>query len=140
MSPGLKFLAGGAFVALAIGYLALRGAAESWQYYLSVDEARAEAASLEGRRVRVSGRVVRGSLEIGTDRRQAAFDLSGDVDTLHVTCHCIVPDNLREDIEVVVEGSLAEGALSGNKVITRCASKYEAEAAAGRELAAGSAG
>jgi cytochrome c-type biogenesis protein CcmE len=125
MSPGVKLTAGAVLVAAAIGYLAFVGAASSWQYYLSVDEAVADAVHLKGRRLRVSGRVTAGSLSIGEDRRQATFDLTGERHTLHVTCCCLLPDNLAEDIDVVVEGAFDADGIHGDKVITRCASKYE---------------
>jgi len=125
MSAGVKLTAGAALVAAGIGYLAFIGAAASWQYYLSVDEAVADAAHLEGRRLRVSGRVTVGSLSIGEDRRRATFDLAGERNTLHVTCRCLLPDNLAEDIDVVVEGVFGADGIHGDKVITRCASKYE---------------
>jgi cytochrome c-type biogenesis protein CcmE len=39
-----------------------------------------------------------------------------------------LPDNLKEDIDVVVEGRLNEsGALQGDRVLTRCASKYQSQ-------------
>jgi cytochrome c-type biogenesis protein CcmE len=125
MNPGVKLTAGALLVAAAIGYLAYLGAASSWQYYLSVDEAVADAAHLEGRRLRVSGRVVAGSLSISDDRRQATFDIASEKHTLHVACHCVVPDNLAEDIDVVVEGVFGVDGIHGDKVITRCASKYQ---------------
>ena len=125
MSPGLKLAAGALLMAAATGYLAYLGAASSWQYYLSVDEATADATSIEGKRVRVSGRIKTGSLTIADDRRQASFDLSGVAHTLHATCRCPLPDNLAEEIEVVVEGTLQADGIHGDKVITRCASKYQ---------------
>ena len=125
MNPGVKLTAGAVLVAAAIGYLAFLGAASSWQYYLSVDEAVADAAHLEGRRLRVSGRIAAGSLSIGDDRRQATFDLASERHTLHVTCRCLLPDNLAEDIDVVVEGVFEADIIHGDKVITRCASKYQ---------------
>jgi cytochrome c-type biogenesis protein CcmE len=36
-----------------------------------------------------------------------------------------MPDNLEEDIDVVVEGVLRTDGIHGHKVITRCASKYQ---------------
>ena len=116
-------------LAIAIGYLAYLGASSSWQYYLSVDETVADAKSLSEQRVRVSGRVAVGSLTISERRNDAVFDLVGFVHTLRVTCHCPMPDNLAEDIDVVVEGVLQGDRLHGNKVITRCASKYEPKTA-----------
>jgi cytochrome c-type biogenesis protein CcmE len=112
-------------MAAAIGYLAYLGAASSWQYYLSVDEAVADATHIEGKRIRVSGRVRTGSLMIVDDRRHATFDLEGEQHMLHATCHCTLPDNLAEDIDVVVEGTFQRGGIHGDKVITRCASKYQ---------------
>jgi cytochrome c-type biogenesis protein CcmE len=125
MSPGLKLTAGALLMAAAIGYLAYLGAASSWQYYLSVDEAVADATHIEGKRIRVSGRVAAGSLLIVDDRRQATFDLVGDRHRLDVTCCCSLPDNLAEGIDVVVEGTFQADGIHGDKVITRCASKYQ---------------
>lgn len=126
MSPSVKILLGATVVTAAIGYLAFLGAANSWQYYMSVDEAAEDAARLLGKRVRVSGRVSSGSLSIGEDRRRATFELAGQRHALSVSAVCWLPDNFAEDIDVVVEGTLAAGGIQGDKVITRCASKYQA--------------
>jgi cytochrome c-type biogenesis protein CcmE len=49
-----------------------------------------------------------------------------------------VPDNLAEDMEVVVEGTLREpDCLDGDKVLTRCAGKYEASRNDSQTAAAG---
>jgi cytochrome c-type biogenesis protein CcmE len=127
MTPGLKLMTGGVLVVGAIGYLAVEGAASSWQYYLSLDEVVADRGRLYGKQLRVSGRVADGSLSIVDDRRQAAFDLAGQRHKVHVTCRCTLPDNLAEDIDVVVEGTLQADGIHGRKVITRCASKYESK-------------
>jgi cytochrome c-type biogenesis protein CcmE len=124
MSSGAKLLIGALCFAAAIGYLAILGAAGSWQYYLSVDEAVIDAAQLLDKRLRVSGRVGAGSLAISDDRRQATFVLQGESHNLHVTCQCAMPDNFAEKIDVVVEGKLRNDGMHGHKVITRCASKY----------------
>jgi len=125
MSPGLKLSAGALLFAAAIGFLAYLGAASSWQYYLSVDEAAADAPHIEGKRIRVSGRVKTGTLAIADDRREATFDLAGELHTIHATCCCTMPDNLAEDIDIVVEGTFQSDGIHGDKVITRCASKYQ---------------
>jgi cytochrome c-type biogenesis protein CcmE len=125
---------GATSVAAAIGYLAYLGAISSWQYYLSVDETVTDAASLTGKRIRVSGRVAVGSLTIGEGRRNATFDLTGAVHKLRASCRCAMPDNLAEGIDVVVEGVLEADGIHGHKVITRCASKYQRmEAVAGHK-------
>jgi cytochrome c-type biogenesis protein CcmE len=125
MSIGIKLTAGALLMGAAIGYLAYLGAASSWQYYLSVDEAVTDSTHIEGKRIRVSGRVKSGSLTIIDDRRQATFELVGELHLLHVACRCPLPDNLAEGIDVVVEGTLQADGIQGDKVITRCASKYQ---------------
>lgn len=128
MSPQSKLIVGAAIVASATAYLAWLGAATSWQYYVLVDECAGSPEVFVGQRLRVSGRVAPASLEVGTDRNSATFALLGDTSTLQVSCRGIVPDNLAEDMEVVVEGTLRDPeCLQGDKVITRCASKYQAE-------------
>ena len=132
MSPNVKFTLGGLMVAALIGYLAFVGAAASWQYYLSVDEAVADMASLRGKRIRVSGRVMPGTLTINENRREAEFYLASATRPLHVACKCVIPDNLAINIDVVVEGKLQEEGLLGQKLITRCASKYQSSDAVAR--------
>lgn len=134
MSTSIKLLVGAALAGGAIGYLAYVGAANSWQYYLSVDEAVNDTSSLVGKHVRLSGRVAAGSLKISGDRRKAMFDLQGEQHRIHATCRGLMPDNLAENIEVVVEGTVCDSGIDGNKVITRCASKYQAKAASTAQL------
>lgn len=130
MSPQSKLIVGAAVVAGATAYLAWLGASASWQYYVLVDECVRSPDTFLGQRMRVSGRVVPASLDISADRNSATFALQGDRSILQVTCQGLIPDNLAEDMEVVVEGTLSEpDCLRGDKVITRCASKYQAESA-----------
>ena len=121
----------GALVLLAVtAYVAYLGASSSWQYYLTVDECAADLNQFAGRRVRVSGTVAPGSLQMGQDRKSATFLLEGSTDTLTAICDgpLPLPDNLAEGITVVVEGSVSPGgSLNAEKVLTRCASKYESQ-------------
>lgn len=126
MGTSLKLAIAGVMFAGVTAYVAFLGASGSWQYYLSVDECVADGTALVGRRLRVSGRVAAKSLHIAEDRSQASFRLKGAREDLGVVCEASLPDNLAEDIEVVVEGRLEHaGFLRGEKVLTRCASKYE---------------
>jgi cytochrome c-type biogenesis protein CcmE len=125
MRSSKKYIFGAASIVTLISYLAYLGAASSWQYYLSVDEAAADSAYLIGKRIRVSGHVAVGSLKIDANRRVAEFRLTGARRTLYVTCRCAMPDNLVENIDVVVEGTLQADGIHGHKIMTRCASKYE---------------
>jgi cytochrome c-type biogenesis protein CcmE len=126
MTTGKKMAIGGAIVVCATIFMAYRGASASWQYYLTADECVAESTSLTGRHLRVSGRIAAGTLAIERDRSRAAFALEADGAKLKVVCAGPLPDNLAEGIAVLVEGRLDDrGLLRGDKVLTRCASKYE---------------
>ena len=108
--------------------MAYLGTTASWQYYLTVDECLSDASELATQRMRVNGKVAVGSLQITPDRQRATFQLCGTNSKLPVNCTGPLPDNLAEDMEVVVEGRLDEtGRLQGDQVLTRCASKYETQ-------------
>ena len=54
------------------------------------------------------------------------FALEAGSANLKVVCSGQLPDNLAEGIAVMVEGRLDDdGLLQGEKVLTRCASKYQ---------------
>jgi cytochrome c-type biogenesis protein CcmE len=132
MSAGSKLaivglLLGGVTVAMA--YL---GAARSWQYYLTVDECLQRLATLPGYRIRVRGTIAANTLRLPPDRSGATFSLEGAEAELPVVCSGPLPDNLAEGIDVVVEGRVDEsGVLRGERLLTRCASKYESRRPSG---------
>jgi cytochrome c-type biogenesis protein CcmE len=128
MTTGRKLTLASVLVACAIIYLSYLGAAESWQYYLNVDECLTDTSLHSGSRLRVNGKVADGSLQIAPDRRQVAFTLKGTKGSLAVTCTGPIPDNLAENMDVVVEGRLeGQAKFHADKVLTRCASKYQSQ-------------
>jgi cytochrome c-type biogenesis protein CcmE len=132
MQTGWKLLIGGGVIAGVTAYMAYVGASASWQYYVNADECLASGAELVGNRIRVSGKVASGTLQIGSDRKTASFCLEAAKGQLPVVCTGTLPDNLAEGIDVVVEGQLeTANLLRGDKLLTRCASKYESERPAG---------
>lgn len=125
MNGAMKLALAGTISAAVILYVAFLGLSTTWQYYVLVDECQEQADGFRGKRLRVSGRVAHGSLSISEDRRKTCFFLAGDRHQIWVDCAGPLPDNLADCIDVVVEGVLQEdGHLQGQKVITRCASKY----------------
>jgi cytochrome c-type biogenesis protein CcmE len=129
MTTGRKLVIGGALVAGLIAYVAYRGASASWQYYLTADECVSEGKSLVGQRLRVSGRIAVHTLSVDNARTRACFVLAGNDANLSVVCSGPLPANLAEGMAVLVEGRLDDaGLLHGERVLTRCASKYESRA------------
>jgi cytochrome c-type biogenesis protein CcmE len=129
MSTAVKLGIAACIVTCVTAYMAYLGTTTSWKYYLTVDECLADAPELMKHRMRVNGKIVVGSLNIATSRQQATFKMCGTGRELPVSCVGPLPDNLAEDMDVVVEGRLDEsGHLLGDKVLTKCASKYAPEA------------
>jgi cytochrome c-type biogenesis protein CcmE len=130
MSTGKKLTIAGLVVAGVTAYMAYLGASSSWQYYMTVKECVANAKDITGQRVRVSGSIVPGSMMISPDRQEARFSLTELGSTIPVVCKGPLPDDLSPEkaMDVVVEGRV-DGAceLRGDKLITRCASKYDAK-------------
>jgi len=128
MTTGRKLAVASNFVAGAIVYLAYLGAAESWQYYLTVDECLNDVSLHGGTCLRVNGKVAGGSLKIAPDRHQADFIFQGAKGSLAVTFRGSIPDNLAENMDVVVEGRINdETQFHADKILTRCASKYQSK-------------
>ena len=128
MATGTRLAIGATIVLSVTAYMAYLGASSSWRYYLTVDECLAEATQLQSHRIRVSGVISADSLQVDRDRQRAEFRLEGSGQDLSVSCLGPLPDNLAEQRQVVVEGNLRpDGVLSGDKVLTRCASKYSSQ-------------
>jgi cytochrome c-type biogenesis protein CcmE len=128
MTTGRKLAIVSMLVAGAIAYLTYLGAAESWQYYLTVDECLNDASLHGGTCLRVNGKIAADSLQITPDRRQADFALQGEKGSLAVTFSGSIPDNLAENMDVVVEGRFEdETQFHATKILTRCASKYQSK-------------
>lgn len=128
MTAGRRLAIGALAILIITAYLAYVGGLSSWKYYMSVDECVANSTSLIDHRVRVSGTIAPNSLDIDSDRSAATFQLEGIDGGLFVKCRGRLPDNLAEGRPVVVEGHLREvGVLNGDKLLTRCASKYSSQ-------------
>lgn len=126
--PHMRFLVAGGIMILAVCFLMFSGVTNSMVYYYSISELRANAASLEGRGVRVSGHVSPGTIRKQTGSRiefEAYEKDSGH--TLSVVYEGIVPDTFKDGAEVVVEGNYDQQSrrFHANTLLAKCPSKYE---------------
>lgn len=135
----LGLLAGllGAFV-LVIG-AALLGFKEAAVYAMPADQVVARTTELAGRRVRVDGVLVPGTLVTkSTPPCEYRFVMkSGETQLPVVYPQCVIPDTFRDrpegGVEVTVEGTIAAKSTSGapgpefqaTLVMAKCASKYD---------------
>ena len=124
----LKFVVGTVVIVGAVLTLAITGMEESKAYYQTVPELKAMGVKAEGRRVRVAGNVVVGSIE-----RQAegvvlfVIDYEGDTLPVRYVGRGPLPDTLVDRAQAVAEGTLEpDGTFVATLVQAKCASKYEA--------------
>jgi cytochrome c-type biogenesis protein CcmE len=124
----LKFIAGTAIVLGAVMTLAISGLEESKAYYQTVSELKQMGVKAEGRRIRVAGNVVPGTIE-RHEEGVVTFDIDyeGDVLPVRYVGRGPLPDTLVDRAQAVAEGTLvADGSFEATLVQAKCASKYEA--------------
>ena len=124
----LKFLIGGLAVAAVVVYLAVSGAREGMLYYLTVSEFNGKVSTLGDQGVRVSGKVVKGTIKKDSINLDIDFVITDGKEQLPVSYHGIVPDIFGDGIEVVVEGKyLSGGSFQATSLLTKCPSKFEGD-------------
>jgi cytochrome c-type biogenesis protein CcmE len=106
---------------------------EGAEYYKHVDEALAAKSRLLGKRLRVHGSVVDGSLvhHAGTVEYHFVMESKAPREraTLPVDFHGIPPDLFKPGAEVIAAGILGgDGLLRADRIETKCPSKYESQA------------
>jgi cytochrome c-type biogenesis protein CcmE len=120
----LKFLIGGAIIAVVVGYLIFTAARGSTAFYLTVQELYDQGPS--ARPVRVAGFVVGESIVWEPRQQRLAFDMNDESGSLSVVYSGARPDMFRDEAEVVVEGTLGpEGVFEARTMMLKCPSKYE---------------
>lgn len=133
----LKFVAGSVVILAAVLTLAISGMEESKAYYQTVPELKAMGVKAEGRRVRVAGNVVPGTIE-RLEEGVVTFDIDyeGEMLPIRYVGRGPLPDTLVDRAEAVAEGTLAkDGAFEATLVQAKCASKYEAAYEEGKTVA-----
>ncbi|MCS7050666.1 MAG: cytochrome c maturation protein CcmE, partial [Thermomicrobium sp.] len=115
-------------IAVAVGWLmytGLQGTAAS--YFVTVSELDAKSADVDGRRVRVGGDVVAGSIVRGAPGEPIRFRITDGTSQLEVVYAGVLPDMFAEGRHVIVEGLFREGQpIQADSVLTQCPSRFEA--------------
>lgn len=118
-----------------IGWLFVSGFNDTMVYYITVSELKAQGLQAEGKGLRVSGKVVPGTVVRSADGLELKFTLDELGETMPVSYRGIVPDTFKEDAGVLLEGKFADGEFQAAQIFTKCASKYEGEEGGGYESA-----
>jgi len=128
----LKFVVGGAIVAVAIIYLVYSGIQKTGLYYLTVSEFRNRGDEAYGEVVRVNGKVLDGSIQWNSQEGALYFTIIDQENILPIIHRGVAPDTFKGGAEVVVEGRYTpEDIFEADKIMAKCPSKYEAQKDAG---------
>ncbi len=118
----------GLVLALGLGYLVFAAFPGNTLYYLTVDEFLADTQNMDGRSVRVVGKLVPDSFQRVPDSIQANFAIAERGKVMQATYDGVFPDlffNPHSDI--VLEGKYGQGGVfHTDTVIVKCPSKYQA--------------
>jgi cytochrome c-type biogenesis protein CcmE len=101
---------------------------EAKTYYFTVSELRQMGEKVNGKRLRVGGQVVPGT--IVRNGRRADFQIHQGSEVLSVAYvgSDPLPDTFVDRAEALVEGKIgSDGVFQAHKLQAKCASKYEAE-------------
>jgi cytochrome c-type biogenesis protein CcmE len=129
----IKILAGCLVVVGAIVWLAFSGFNQSLAYYKTVDELKAMKQEAYGKRLRVAGNVVPGSIERTGGLVRFRLEQNGEILPVDYTGKDLLPDTFKDGSQALAEGHLSQnGSFEATKIQAKCASKYQAAAKAGK--------
>ncbi len=115
----------------AIVAFVLVGFKDASIYAMPANEVVAQGQKLEGRKLRVDGELVPGTLKAETSCDWRFLIKASDATLAVRYKKCELPDTFRDRPEggvmVTVEGELDEGTFQATQVMAKCTSKYEAE-------------
>jgi cytochrome c-type biogenesis protein CcmE len=112
-------------VVAAVGYLALGNFGQNLVYFFTPSEVMALSHDFYGKKVRVGGLVVTGSLKVVPNTLRMAFDLTDGATTIPVSFEGIPPDLFKEGQGAVVEGYWdAEKRFHSNMIMAKHSEDY----------------
>jgi cytochrome c-type biogenesis protein CcmE len=123
----LKFLIGSLIIVVSIAWIAFSGFDESLAYYKTVDELRGMGPKAYGKRLRVAGNVVAGSIERTSGTVNFKLEQKGEILPIKYVGTDLLPDTFKDGAQALAEGHLIQsGEFQATKIQAKCASKYEA--------------
>lgn len=123
----VKFaIAGGVLLSAFLFLMLTSFQSENLAYFLTVDEIAAKGQTLNGRGVRVEGKLVPKSLKRNRETMTLAFRIQGENTTLPISYIGVPPDLLENGFPVIAEGKIdTHGVLVAKNLMVACPSKFE---------------
>ncbi len=146
-----KFIIGGVLILAAVGYLIFSSTQASAEYFLTVDELKAQSANVTGKNLRISGAVVGDSIQYDPQTLTLTFEVA-DVPNdnslidaqggLAAVLHSAVidpsrsrikivytgpkPDLLKNEAQAIMTGQLgSDGVFHADELLLKCPTKYQ---------------
>jgi len=146
-----KFIFGGLLILAAVVYLIASSTQASAEYFMTVDELKAEGTTVVGKSLRASGAVVGDTIQYDPSTLTLSFDVAhvpgdnADIEAqggLAVVLHQAVidpsrsrmkvvyvgpkPDLLRDEAQAIMTGKLGDdGVFYADELLLKCPTKYE---------------
>ncbi|HEU5422552.1 MAG TPA: cytochrome c maturation protein CcmE [Nitrolancea sp.] len=124
-----KLLIAGIAILLAVGYLifsAMQGSASS--YFVTVGELQQQSVQMDGKRVRVGGDVVPGTIDKGNAGDPIRFVVGDGTHSIPVVYNGVLPDIFTDNTQVVIEGTYhTNGTFEASTLLTKCPSRFTAK-------------
>jgi len=146
-----KFIFGGLLILAAVVYLIVSSTQASAEYFMTVDELKAEGQSVIGKSLRASGAVIGDTIQYDPQTLTLSFDVAhvpgdnADIEAqggLAYVLHEAVtdpsrarikvvyvgpkPDLLRDEAQAIMTGHLGEdGVFYADELLLKCPTKYE---------------
>ena len=119
-------------IGISATYLMYQGVSDTGVYYRTVSEVRDNHKSFSDRNIRISGKVVDGTIDYNQKELILHFsvcDLEDATQTIKAVFNGVIPDAFQEGAEVILEGSYdREGNIfSAVTLLAKCPSKYVSE-------------
>lgn len=122
----VKFIIGGAVIAVAIIYLIFTATQSTAAYFLTVQELQTKGSAIYDRNVRVSGKVIGDSVDFNSRDLILRFEIIGEEgETLPVVFNGPKPDQMRHDAEAIIEGKFDGNEFTAQTLLLKCPSRYE---------------
>jgi len=122
----VKFIIGGAVIAVAIIYLIFTATQSTASYFLTVEELYGKGSSIYDRNVRVSGKVVGESVDFNSRELILHFEIAGESgETVPVFFNGPKPDQMRHDAEAIIQGTYDGNQFTAQELLLKCPSRYE---------------
>ena len=119
----------GAFLVAGIAFavIAASGINENLVYYWTPKDLRAAGDKAYGASIRLGGMVVKGSIQNHGGTSGIEFDVKDATDVVHVKSSGVPPQMFRENIGVVVEGTMVQGGyFKSNRLMVSHDNEYKA--------------